>query len=101
MTLRHVAVFRFTEPSAPTAAALTAALRALQPLVPELRDYRFGSDAGLVEGNWDYAVVAELDDEAAFRAYQEHPEHQRILAEIVRPHLAARAAVQMWVEELS
>jgi hypothetical protein len=92
---RHVALFRFTPESTPEQRqAMTDALRALPAQIPELRDYHVGPDAGLVDGNWDYAVVAECDDEAGWRAYTDHPAHQRALIDIIRPIMAERAAVQ-------
>ena len=70
------------------------ALCRLPDHIPELRAYRIGPDAGLVEGNWEYAVVADFDDEEGWRTYTDHPEHQRVIADVIKPALAARAAVQ-------
>jgi hypothetical protein len=39
-------------------------------------------------------VVAEFDDEAGWRTYTDHPDHQRLIAERIRPHLVSRTAVQ-------
>jgi hypothetical protein len=44
-----------------------------------------GRDAGLREGNWDYAVTADLLDEAAYRRYDEDEEHNRIRRELLGP----------------
>ena len=74
-------------------------LARLPSLITELRDYRFGADAGLVDANWDFAVVADFDDVQAWRAYREHPEHQRILTEHIRPATAERASVQFAVPD--
>jgi predicted NAD/FAD-binding protein len=91
----HVSCFRWVEGTGPDdVEAVTAALRSLPGAVAELRDYRFGPDADLAEGNHDYAVVATFDDRAGYLAYAGHPAHQRVLTEVVRPRLAARAAVQ-------
>lgn len=93
--VRHVALFRWADGvTEGQRQVVRDALAALPALIPELREYRFGDDAGLAEGNHDFAVVADFDDAAGFRAYQEHPEHRRVLTEVVRPLLAARAAVQ-------
>ena len=92
---RHVAVFRFTpESTREQHEAVIVALRTLPSIIPELRDYRVGLDAGLVEGNFEMAVVADFDDEAGWRAYTADAEHQRIIAELIRPILADRSAVQ-------
>jgi hypothetical protein len=75
-------------------AALLRALAALPGQVPEIRRYVYGADARLAEGNFDFAIVADFDDEAAWRRYVAHPAHQKLIAEQIRPILAERAAVQ-------
>ena len=70
------------------------ALRALPAQIPELRSYVVGRDAGLAEGNATVAVVAEFDGEAGWRTYTDHPAHQRVITERIRPHQVARTAVQ-------
>ncbi|MFM7225496.1 MAG: Dabb family protein [Actinomycetota bacterium] len=40
-------------------------------------------------------MVAEVADEEGYAAYRDHPEHQRIIAELIRPVLAARSAIQV------
>jgi hypothetical protein len=91
----HVACFRWQEGTGPDdVAAVATALGELPAVIPELRDYRFGPDAHLAEGNHDFAVVATFDDTNGYRAYAEHPAHLRVLTEVIRPRLAARTAVQ-------
>ncbi|WP_083947969.1 Dabb family protein [Thermobifida cellulosilytica] len=65
----------------------------LPEAIPELKSYSFGADLGIAAGNHDFAVVADVEGEEGFRAYQEHPDHQAVLA-VIRPMLADRAAVQ-------
>ena len=89
---RHIALLKFTDPSA--IPAITAALATLPGVIPELREYRFGPDAGIAEGNFDLGVVADFDDVAGYEAYRDNEEHQRVLAELIRPVLSERAAVQ-------
>ena len=92
---RHVALFRWHEGvSAAQKEAVGTALGGLPALIPELRAYHFGADIGLAAGNSDFAVVADFDDEAGWRVYSDHPAHQQIIVDIVRPITAERAAVQ-------
>ncbi len=56
--------------------------------------FTFGPDAGLNEGNAGYSVVADFASIDAYLAYRDHPAHQAVLADRIRPILAARAAVQ-------
>jgi Stress responsive A/B Barrel Domain len=93
--LRHVAMFRFTPES--TRAQQEAAfetLRSLPGVIPQIRDYKVGTDAGLVEGNWQAVVVADFDDEEGWRTYSQDPTHLQIIAEQIRPIVAERAGVQ-------
>jgi hypothetical protein len=92
---RHVSLLTFTdETTAKDVRAITEALQGLPARIPALRDYRIGTDAGLADGNAHFAVVADFDDVAGYVSYRDDPEHQRILAEMVRPHLASRSAAQ-------
>lgn len=92
---RHVSLFRWNATTTDAQVqALHTALQALPEVIPELRDYRVGPDAGLVDGNWDFTVVAEFDDAEAWRAYLDHPAHRGVVAEHVQSMVDERAAVQ-------
>jgi len=98
--LRHVVMFRWTEATtADDVAAVEAALRQLPAAIPEIRAYTMGSDVGVNQGNYHYAVVADFDDEAAFIAYRDHPRHRAVIAERISDHLAERSAVQFVVDD--
>jgi hypothetical protein len=75
-------------------AAVGEALFPLPAIIPEIRSFRFGADAGLAEGNFDYVVTADFDDVDGFRAYRDHPDHRMVARQVIGPILAARAAVQ-------
>jgi hypothetical protein len=91
----HVACFRWVEgTSADDVDTVIAALTQLPGLIPEIRDYRCGADAGLGDGNHDFAVVASFDGQDDYLVYATHPAHQRVLSDVVRPRLASRVAVQ-------
>ncbi len=95
MSLRHLVLLRFHEGTEPARVeALVAGLRELPGLIPGLDRYLVGPDLGLAEGTWDLGISADFADEAAWAAYQAHPEHQRVIVELVRPITAERAAVQ-------
>ena len=97
--LRHVVCLTWTEDATPEAvAAVEAALAELPARIPELRAYRFEGDAGLASGNADFAVVADFDDADGWRRYMEHPAHQAVLVDRIRPILASRVAVQLQIE---
>ena len=49
---------------------------------------------GLVPGNHDFAVVADVDDVDGWVTYRDHPAHRRVIDELITPVLETRAAVQ-------
>jgi Stress responsive A/B Barrel Domain len=93
---RHVVLLGWKESA--TAAdrrAVVEGLATLPPKIPEIRGYEVGVDAGLAaEGNSDLVVVADFDDVAGYLVYRDHPAHQDVIARLIRPILASRAAVQ-------
>jgi hypothetical protein len=92
---RHVAMFRWVEGATDAqVSAVEAGLSELPGRIPTLRAYRFGRDAGINQGNFDFVVVADFDDVDGYLRYRDDPAHQAVLAELIRPILAERAAVQ-------
>jgi len=75
--------------------AVLEGLSSLPDQIPELRSYSFGPDLGLRDGNADFAVAAVLESPETLPSYLDHPEHMRILKEIIAPLIATRQAVQI------
>ena len=94
MSFTHIVAFSFTEGS-DAAARAEEALTALAAVVPEVREFRCGPDAGVSTGNADFGIVAVFDDLADYELYRDHPEHQRIIKEILVPNLTSRTCVQL------
>ena len=93
--LRHVVLLKFVdEATQEQRQAVLDGLATLPSAIPSIRSYVFGLDAGIAEGNYDIAVVADFDDASGHRDYAAHPAHQQFIAERIRPILAARSAVQ-------
>ncbi|SEH02766.1 Stress responsive A/B Barrel Domain [Nonomuraea solani] len=96
--IRHIVLFTWTEEATDEQkAAVTAELRKLPGLIPQIRSYTVGADAGINQGNHEYAVVADFDSVDDYLVYRDHPDHQTVIAERIRPILGARAAVQLSV----
>ena len=96
---RHVVVLRWTaEATDEQRSHVMSGLAELPGLIPELRDYRFGTDAHMSEGNFDLAIVADFDDVDGYLAYRDNPDHVSLINERIRPILADRAAVQHEIE---
>ncbi len=97
---RHVVLLRYVDHATPEQrTAVIDGLSALPAQIPGLRNYVIGDDAGVSTGNFDFAAVADFDDEAGYRAWATNPEHLRVIAERIRPILADRAAVQYVVPD--
>jgi hypothetical protein len=92
---RHVVLFRFRDDAtAEQKRTLEQRLNALPGVIPELRAYAVGGDAGINPGNLDFAVVADFDDQDGYLVYRDHPEHRDVIDECVTPIVAERRAVQ-------
>ena len=74
-----------------------AGLATLPDRLPGLLYYAFGSDLGLRDDNADYAVIGVFADIEAYHTYSTHPEHVRILREMITPILESRSAAQFAV----
>jgi hypothetical protein len=93
--IRHVVLFRWKPEATNEQKQLVAAeLRRLPPLVASIQSLEIGVDAGLNEGNADFAVTADFDDEAGYRAYVDHPAHRAVVAKYIAPIVADRLAAQ-------
>lgn len=53
-----------------------------------------GTDLRLREDPWDFAITSDFVDEAAYRAYDQDAEHNRIRREMVAPLVAETVRVQ-------
>jgi hypothetical protein len=93
--IRHTVLFRWkpeaTDEEKQQAAAEVAKLPSI---VPSIRAFAFGPDAGLAEGNFDFAVTADFDDEAGYYAYRDDAGHRDVITRYILPISAQRAAVQ-------
>jgi quinol monooxygenase YgiN len=96
--LRHVVLMRF-DPEAGDRArqALIDGLRALPAQIDGITTYEVGMDAGLRDTPWDLGVVALFEDEAAWRAYLDHPAHVAVVKNLIPPAVIDRTSLQMTV----
>lgn len=94
MPFTHIVAFTFAEGS-DAAARAQKALNSLAATVPELREFRCGTDAGVSAGNADFGIVAVFDDQEGYELYRDNPEHQRIIKEILVPNVTSRICVQL------
>ena len=98
--LRHVVLFRW-KPDTTDAqvSGVEAALHALPDRIPCIQSYRYGRDLAIQDGNADFALVADFIDHDGLATYANHPEHQAVLREQIRPIMQSREAVQYVIED--
>jgi hypothetical protein len=92
---RHVVLFRWREDAtAQQKKTLEDRLNELPGVIPELRAYTIGGDAGINPGNFDFAVVADFANRDDYLIYRDHPVHRKVIDECVTPIVTERSAVQ-------
>jgi diamine N-acetyltransferase len=90
--LTHVVMFKFKKPTPAVLAEAAARLRALHGVVPTLITLEVGQDV-LHEGrSYDLVIINRFASQADLAAYQEHPEHQKVL-DFLRPLVNASISV--------
>ncbi len=93
--IRHVVLMAWTGEATPEKVRqVIDELTALGPSLSGLRSYHAGSDLGINEGNFNFAVVADFDDVESYVAYRDNPAHRDIVSRLVTPMLRERVAVQ-------
>ncbi|MCF6745568.1 Dabb family protein [Blastococcus sp. BMG 814] len=93
--IRHVVLFTWSpDADAERRAQTVEALRGLRRSVGGMTSLVVADDADLVDGNADTVLIAEFPDVEAFHRYAQDPVHLAVIAEHVRPILAARSAIQ-------
>jgi hypothetical protein len=93
--IRHVVLFTWIpEATDRQKQQVAEELRALPPLMTGLRAYHFGPDAGIVDGNFDFAVVVDFDDAESYLAYRHHPAHRAVVDQVINPIVRQRASIQ-------
>jgi hypothetical protein len=93
--IRHTALFQWAaDATDEQKQAAATEVAKLPSIVPSIRAFASGPDAGFAERNFDFAVTADFDDEAGYFAYRDDPEHREVVRRYITPIVAQRAAVQ-------
>jgi hypothetical protein len=95
--IRHVALFDLREGA--DIAQIEQALEIARDLEPGIKGATWGPDAGLREGNAGYTSVWDFVDERAYRAWDAHPEHERVRRELIMPNIVGVRRGQFRVGE--
>ena len=57
-----------------------AQLRALQGMIPNIESFEVGTDILRLDRSFDTGLVAKYPDRSALDFYNDHPEHQKVVA---------------------
>ncbi len=94
--LHHMVMFRFKPGTTQDQiGAITDGLASLPGQIEVLDDYRFGPDAGITEGSWDYGVSAKFVNESEYAVYATDPAHTEIIRSTITPVVDEIARVQL------
>ena len=101
MAIRHVVLWEIgvDEPAMrrDTIELLSERLEALVGVIPGLLSLSAGPNSVNLAGNWDMALVADVEDRVALDSYAVHPAHLEV-AKDLRAVATARAAVDFEVD---
>jgi quinol monooxygenase YgiN len=93
--IRHVTLFAWVPKAADEQKQqVVEDFQALPPLLSGLCAYHVGPDAGIIEGNFDFAVVADFEDAESYLAYRNHPAHRAVVEQVTAPITKQRVSVQ-------
>lgn len=95
-TFKHVVMMRLKENTEENAAAITEGLNSLVGVVPQIRRLEVGRNVISSERAYDLALTVVFDSQEDMEAYQTHPEHVRVLNEIIRPRISGSAAADYY-----
>jgi hypothetical protein len=93
--LHHVVTFTLkSDAPADQVETIAAAVNALAATLPEVKSMAIGRDLALREGNASFALAATFDDVEGFKVYADHPEHIRVIKELIGPFIESRSPAQ-------
>ena len=78
--LRHIVLFTLKDPA--DAPKVKALLDSCKDLVPGIHEFDVGIKTDGLEATADVVLVSTFADAAALAAYQPHPHHQGVVAQI-------------------
>ena len=95
--IHHLCLIAYKDPAAvdaATQAKIDAAYLKLPSLIPGITSMKVGRDAGLLEGNADYAILATFESKEAFVNYSTHDAHMEVIYPALGQYMASYTTAQ-------
>ncbi|PYV02850.1 MAG: stress protein [Acidobacteria bacterium] len=84
--IEHLVLFKVKSEASPAdAEKMVLALRSLAGRVPSIRELHCGTNFSNRNQGFTHGLLVTFRSRADLDAYSDHPEHQRVVAECVRP----------------
>jgi hypothetical protein len=95
VTLRHIVLMSFPDGRDEAfIAQMNEGVAAMAHAVPDILAATCGTDVSGQDGNYDYALVLDFADRAAYERYRVHAAHQAFIASFMRGRTIAKVRVQ-------
>ncbi len=92
--IEHIVLFRFKdEITDSTKQTIVQELLKLKDKVPSILSITAGKNFTDRSKGFEYGLVVRFEDRQGLDAYQVHPDHQKVIHELIRPALADILAV--------
>jgi len=95
--LTHLCLITYKDPAAVDAAAqakIDAAYLKLPSIIPGITSMKVGRDAGLLDGNADYCILATFESKSAFTNYSTHEAHSTVIYPVLGHLMASYSTAQ-------
>lgn len=95
--IQHIVMWKFAEVAEGKTRAenmnwVETRLKALVPIIPEIKKLEIGADIGGTDMSYDMVLIMEFESMEDLHTYKIHPEHQKI-SQYVKKIRIARATV--------
>jgi hypothetical protein len=84
--IEHIVLFRWTDAASEEAKAnVMTELRKLKDKIPGIVDLSYGTNFSDRAKGYTHGLVVRFTDRAALQTYGPHPEHQRVVQNLIKP----------------
>ena len=93
--IRHIVLLKFKEETTQeNLDSIKASLQSMPGAISEIADYSFGQDLCVSANTADLGIIADFESVEQFEVYSKHPHHVSAIKNVIKPHVAAKTAMQ-------